>query len=322
MVTRVSEFLATTRGRVVAGAAAAAVAIAVLAWATTPRSSGVDDQWEAPAFAGSVLDGRALVAESNNKALDLVTGKTITIGSVTGGQRFVAGNRLLIVNADRVDGAALNAQQRWTWTAPAGASDLGLVASSRTGTIARYCTAPDQCLLAGIGPSGTTAWTLPEPPSVTGEAVAAPDGGLPTYGLLPCGESTWLLVDPMTSRMVLRVADDVDVAPDGVVTLEEKLADGRCTVTTGESLDRLGSAAQTCSTRPVSHDRLRDGEVLTASEDRLWWWPFTTVRTVELSGQRHFTLISSSPLTVLRLDEEGVTVRDGDCVVRFRIAGT
>jgi hypothetical protein len=33
-------------------------------------------------------------------------------------------------------------------------------------------------------------------------------------------------------------------------------------------------------------------------------------------------VISSSPLTVLRLDEEGVTVRDDDRVVRFRIAGT
>ncbi len=51
-----------------------------------------------------------------NKALDLIGGKTITIGSVSGGERFVAGGRLLIVGTDRVDGAALDASQRWTWT--------------------------------------------------------------------------------------------------------------------------------------------------------------------------------------------------------------
>ena len=98
--------------------AGALVVVALLAWVTTPRSQGVRAQWEAPAFAGRAVADRALVADAENKVLDLVSGRTITLGSVAGGERQIGGERLLITHGSQIDAARLDATQRWTWNDP------------------------------------------------------------------------------------------------------------------------------------------------------------------------------------------------------------
>lgn len=310
-------------GRYAVAAAAALLLVVGIGWATSPRTQGATAVWEARALDGAVLGGRALVADDTNTALDLVGGKTITIGSVTRAERYVAGGRLLMVHGTTVDAAALDAQQRWTWTAPPGTTAVALVASDSKGLVARTCTEAEDCQLVGIGPTGSTRWTMSDPTeSGGGEHARAPWGGLPTYAVLGAGPRTWLLVDPSTSRTMLRVADDVDVAPDGAVTLQERLDSNRCALTTGPGLDDLGVVTQSCG-RPPSHDRgadvrLRDGESLTTSSTRPWWWPFTVQHRIDLSGNRRVTVVSHSPLTLLRLDAEGLTVREGDRVVRYR----
>ena len=172
----------TVRGRMIpiryaVAAVVLVVALVVAGVMTAPHSVGVEGSWEAPDPGGEVLGGRALVADGSNKALDLVSGTTITIGSVSGGDRRVAGGRLLILGADRLDAAALDATQRWTWKAP-GEGTLTLLASTRTATVVRFCptgsTAGAPCTLRGIGPTGGSIWTLTEPSSTAGQVASRP----------------------------------------------------------------------------------------------------------------------------------------------------
>ena len=116
--------------------AGALVVVALLAWVTTPRSQGVRAQWEAPAFAGRAVADRALVADAENKVLDLVSGRTITLGSVAGGERQIGGERLLITHGSQIDAARLDATQRWTWNDPQGNNTLWVLATTRAATIA------------------------------------------------------------------------------------------------------------------------------------------------------------------------------------------
>lgn len=262
-----------------------------------------------------MLGGRALVAAEANKALDLIGGKTITIGSVSGGERFVAGGRLLIVGTDRVDGAALDASQRWTWTAPTGTTSVTLVAATATTVLARTC-AEGACVLNGIGAGGATAWTMPVPASTSGDPVRAPEGGLPAYGILPAGERTWLLVDPRSSRTVLRVADRVEAAPEGTVVLQADTTSGQCEMVTGPDVDSLSTALQPCTQWQPTQAWLPR---LDAEEVLAWWRPWSphlhvTYLTPAGDGPR---LVTAEPVTLLSTDPDGVAVRQGDRVVRY-----
>ena len=85
----------------------------------TPRTHGVQGDWSAKALDGAVVAERALVS-GDNTALDLRTGKTVTLGSVSGGTAVVADDRLIIAGPGRIDSARLDATTRWTWRPPAG----------------------------------------------------------------------------------------------------------------------------------------------------------------------------------------------------------
>ena len=80
--------------------AVSAVAVAVQALAPP----GVRRSWAAPAVAGAVVGERALVSP-DDASVDLVTGKTVRLGSVTGGRRLVADDRMIVVSEGRVVGS-------------------------------------------------------------------------------------------------------------------------------------------------------------------------------------------------------------------------
>ena len=75
-----------------AGLRLAAVIAAVLllafatVFATAPCTEGLDGDWAAAAIHGEVIAGRALVSPYN-VSTDLVTGTTVCLGAVTGGDR-------------------------------------------------------------------------------------------------------------------------------------------------------------------------------------------------------------------------------------------
>ena len=69
---------------------------------TRPGSEDLSDDWAAPEVDGTVVAERALVSPDNT-SVDLVTGKTVRLGSVTGGTRFVADDRMIVVSEGRVD---------------------------------------------------------------------------------------------------------------------------------------------------------------------------------------------------------------------------
>lgn len=306
------------RRRWVLGAAAVLVLLlGVLAWATTPRTSGLSGDWETGAVEGAVLGGRALVAADRNVAIDLVSGKRITIGSVAGGTRAVGANRLLILGADRLDGAALDAQQRWTWTAPTGL-DLTLVATSPTATIIQGCGgAPRSCTLFGVGQTGNTAWSMAQPTSSGTSAPIVGEGGdLPALGVFEAGAGSWNLVDPDSSRVITRAATTARVGRSGAVILDRTVPDGcQSLVLTSLGAAPTSSTASACVEVPPS---LAPQVRTRTTRAPVWYVPLGKGRyAVEVSGRHTGTIVSSSPLAVLRVDDAGLAVREGDLVRRY-----
>jgi hypothetical protein len=319
MPTGAGEVHAGRRSALVAAAAVAALALllGVLALATTPRTQGLSGDWETPTLDGTVLGGRALVAADANVAIDLVSGKRITIGSVTGGKRAVGGDRLLILGADRLDGAALDAQQRWTWTAPSGL-DLALAATSPTITVVQGCGgSPQTCTLFGVGQTGNTAWTMPQPTSSgTQSPVVGADGTLPRFAVLPAAVGSLNLVDPDSSRVVTRAATSARVDPSVVVILDRENADGCSSVVLASVSDSSATpTAPTCVAVPASLT-----PQIRAAQTRLrpWYQPIGKGRyAVELSGRHTGRIVDTAPLTVLRVDDTGVTVLAGELLRRY-----
>jgi len=300
--------------------AGALVVVALLAWVTTPRSQGVRAQWEAPAFAGRAVADRALVADAENKVLDLVSGRTITLGSVAGGERQIGGERLLITHGSQIDAARLDATQRWTWNDPQGNNTLWVLATTRAATIALSCqsqTEPSSCTLYGIGADGTTSWTMPYPSTTDVNPTAAHLAGLPEFAVLPLDAGTVMLIDPATSRTILRSAQETWTSPDGQVFLQDILQNGRCRVTSGRSIDALTTSASAPCRSRSEQAGLRPGEVLRRETARVLWFPVPRRHVVEITGGRHIRVASWHELTVLRVDDDGMTVRDGDSVVRY-----
>jgi len=195
-----------------------------------PRTIGLAGEWSAPAIDGDVLSGRAVVSDDNT-SIDLRTGKTVRLGSVSGGSRWVADDRMLVVRDDRVDSVRLDATARWTWRPP-GARAIRPLAAADGATVLRVCPLPPPgapCDLVGLDQRGRRAWTTDAP----GQRADTPEstrpaGSLPAVAVLRApGGDGYLLVDPATGRRSLVPGVAALPMPDGPVAVTYA-ADGRC----------------------------------------------------------------------------------------------
>lgn len=314
--------------------AALVVVLAVtVGWLTSPRTQGLEGDWETAAVEGEVLGGRALVADGPNVAIDLVTGTRITLGSVRGGSRAIGAGRLLVLGDSTVDGAGLDGRSRWTWQGPP-AHRLALVAATPTTTVVQACGGtPGACRLIGIGPNGKESWQTPQPTAAGSAApVVGADGNLPTVGVLPTEDGTMVLLDPTTSRVVLRPSATASVGRDGALHLSSE-SGGQCRTTTFTTIDRTstsshpgpcssaqGEPAQGRSTSDDPPGGRPPGDTLRTAPGRThaWWWPFGDgAPTIEVSGRHTGRVVGGGPLRELRVDDEGLTVLDGETVRRY-----
>ncbi|MFC7491078.1 MULTISPECIES: hypothetical protein [unclassified Knoellia] len=298
-------------------AALVVVLTLVLGWFTTPRTTGLEGQWETAAVRGEVLGGRALVSSDANVAIDLVSGTRITLGSVSGGSRAVGAGRLLVLNDSVLDGAGLDGRSRWTWQGPP-AHRLRLVAAGPSMTVVHACGGtPGGCRLIGVDNNGRQSWQTPQPTATgTSAPVVGKDGNLPTVGVLTAADGTLLIIDPGSSRVVLRPAADASVGRDGALTLSAA-SDGRCERTTFATLDKVTvlTAPGTCETTPPAPALPTRA---TATRSGVWWWPFGDGRpTLEVGGRHTGRVVSRAPLRSLRVDDLGLTVLDGEVVRRY-----
>lgn len=299
------------------------LALVAVAWSTTPRTKGLEGEWETAAVRGEVLGGRALVGAGSPVAIDLVTGTRITLGSVVGGDPAIGAGRLLVLGDGSLDGAGLDGRSRWTWTGPP-AHRLTLVAAGPTVTVVQACGGtPGGCRLIGVDGTGREAWQTPQP---TASGAAAPvvgsDGSLPTVGVLPTPDGTLVLVDPASSRIVLRPRAEATVGRDGELTLRTPESGG-CVLTTFETLDRTRTTTspQACAS---ARDPARQVDI-TSTASPVWWWPFGEGRpTLEVDagptlgeGRHTGRVVSRDGVEPLRVDDGGVTVLDGDVVRRY-----
>lgn len=291
----------------------------VVGWVTTPGTEGLEGTWETEAVDGDVLGGRALVASGSNVAIDLVSGTRITLGSVSGGTRAIGAGRLLILRDSTLDGAGLDGQSRWTWQGPP-AHILTLVAAASTTTVVQACGGtPVACRLIGIGPNGKESWQTQQPTaSGTASPVIGTDGNLPTVGALPTSDGTVILLDPVSSRIVLRPPAEASVGRDGALTLSADEG-GQCLRTTFDTLDRASTSTTAGACGPSSPPvAAPEATTVETTRTRVWWWPFGDGRaTLEVGGRHTGRVVGDDPLRELRTDAEGVTVRDGDMVRRY-----
>jgi len=291
----------------------------VVGWLTTPGTEGLEGEWETAAVRGEVLGGRALVGDDSTVAIDLVSGTRITLGSVTNGTRAIGAGRLLVLQDSTLDGAGLDGRSRWTWQGPP-AHQLALVAAGPSITVVQACGGtPVACRLIGVDTNGNQSWQTPQPTATgTSEPTVGSDGNLPTVGVLTAADGTLLLVDPGTSRVVLRSAAAASVGRDGALTLSTTSA-GQCTRTTFQTLDRTtnASAAGPCPATETTAVGPAP-TTTTASRSGVWWWPFGDGRpTLEVSGRHTGRVVSRDALRTLRLDDTGLTVLDGQTVRRY-----
>lgn len=303
--------------------AALVVAVAVgVGWLTRPATEGLDGVWEAAAVDGEVLGGRALVATDDNVAVDLVSGTRITLGSVSGGTRAIGAGRLLVLRDDgprpTLDGAGLDGGSRWTWQGPP-AHRLTFVAAASATTVVQACGGtPVACRLIGVGTNGRESWQVQQPTASGTEApVLGADGNLPTVGALPTKDGTVVLVDPTSSRILLRPPAEASVGRDGALTLSTA-AGGECRRTTFTTLDRSSTATSpgSCDASPPAS--ATDTTVRGGARAHAWWWPFGDGRaTLEVGGRHTGRVVGDDPLRALRVDDDGITVREGEVVRRY-----
>lgn len=292
----------------------------VVGWVTTPGTDGLEGDWETAAVRGEVLGGRALVGTDSTVAIDLVSGTRITLGSVTEGTRAIGSGRLLVLHDGTLDGAGLDGASRWTWKGPP-AHELDLVAASPSTTVVQACGGtPSACRLIGVDNNGKQSWETPQPSATgTSKPTVGTDGNLPTVGVLTAADGTLLLVDPETSRIVLRPKAATSVGRDGALTLHTASA-GQCSSTTFQTLDRSATVptAGPCPTTADGSSDTAASSRATLTRTHVWWWPFGDGRpTLEVSGRHTGRVVSRDALRALRLDDTGITVLDGDIVRRY-----
>lgn len=152
--------------------------------------------------------------------------------------------------------------------------------------------------------------------------VVGSDGSLPTVGVLPTPDGTLVLVDPVSSRIVLHPRAEADVGRDGELTLRATESGG-CVLTAFETLDRTRTTTTPQACASVMDPARRVD--LTSTASPVWWWPFGegkpalevdagfTLRAARHTGR----VVSRDPVEPLRVDEDGVTVLVGDLVRRY-----
>jgi hypothetical protein len=305
--------------RVVVGVAAAALLTlwGVLAHATTPRTEGLEPQWATDALEGEVV-GLALLS-GDHTAVDLVTGKRITLGSATGGTPYVGNGILIITRGTRVDAATLDAKTRWSWTAPAGTTPTPLAARNGT-TILGICptaTDPDGgCALVGLDTQGKQAWRIEANGPVTPPAGRA----LPAVLASPVAGGGVLVTDPVSGRQTLQPGKVAATAPDGTVVLTAEQG-GKCVLSrfTGPDPERT-QVLDRCPADPVASDVRVVTTRHTTPLNPLRWGRTTTVLRLELTtGKELGQVAGTGRLEPLLLTPEAVVVRTGDEIVRHAI---
>jgi hypothetical protein len=196
--------------------------LAVTLHLLSPRTTGLEGDWSAKAVAGPVVAGRAVLS-GDHTALDLRTGKTVTLGSVRGGTPYVADDRLLVASQGQVDSARLDATARWTWRAPAGTTVIPVAASGGS-TIVLACPAKGSCRLVGLDAQGKEGWSA----DGANRREPLPSGGLPRVDATSAGGGV-LVTDPASGRSSLQPGRSFLALPDGPV-VTEVVQEGRCVV--------------------------------------------------------------------------------------------
>ena len=308
--------------RTIAYAVTAALVVAlalVVGWFTTPRTAGLEGQWEASAVRGEVLGGRALVSADSNVAIDLVSGTRITLGSVTGGSRAIGAGRLLVLR----DTAP---RRRRVSTAGRGGPGRDLPPTRspssqrvRRSTVVQACGGtPGACRLIGVDNNGRQSWQTPQPTATgTSTPVVGTDGNLPTVGR------------PHRRRRH-PAPHRPRVEPGRAASCSQRLRRPR---RSAHPECRLGGPVRAHDLRDArpgdgGHDSwdLRSADPAdptTGHPDHrdasgVWWWPFGDGRpTLEVGGRHTGQVVSREPLRSLRVDDAGLTVLDGEVVRRY-----
>lgn len=188
----------------------------------SPRTTGLEGDWSATSVGGPVVAGRAVVS-GDHMALDLRTGKTVTLGSVRGGTPYIADDRLVIASPGQVDSARLDATARWTWRAPAGATVTPLAASAGS-TLVLTCPAQGACRRVGLDARGKESWSSDD----AARRDPLPAGPLPRVDVTSVGGGA-LVTDPASGRASLQPGRSFLAMPDGAV-VTEVVQDGACVI--------------------------------------------------------------------------------------------
>ena len=195
-----------------------------------PATEGLSGDWATTAISGVVVADRAIVSPDNS-SIDLRTGKTVRLGSVTGGTRHVGDDRMVVVGAGRVDSVRLDATQRWTWH-PEAPSTVTPLAAAQGQTVLRVCpqASPRQCELVGVDARGRTAWATDAPGQTAAtEPLTDAAGALPSVAVLraPGPDAGLFLVAPETGQRTMVPGAAALPAPSGVVAVTYR-SGGRC----------------------------------------------------------------------------------------------
>lgn len=317
--------LRTRRGRLLGAAAVLAVvaALVVTAYATTPRTHGVAGDWEARPLAGHVV-GRVLLS-GDHTALDLRTGKSVSLGSAAGGRPYAGDGRLVIAGAGRLDSVGLDGTNRWTWRAAAGQTPVPL-AARRGSTVVATCpvggSAP--CDLVGLDARGHEAWRAPG-----SSYVAAPGAqGLPhAYARANQGGGV-VVLDPVDGREALVPGQRLTAVPDGPVVVSA-VQGGQCVLTAYDGADAAWTRvlARCADGVPPGEEPGRSAELTVTRRSRatpanpLRWGSPTTVLTVAdaRTGRSLAQVAATGRLDLLLLDGRALVVRTAEGIVRYTV---
>lgn len=315
-----------TRRRRLLGAGAAVgilAALALAAYAATPRTHGVAGDWEAKPLAGRVV-GRVLLS-GGHTALDLRSGKSVSLGSAVGGRAYAGDGRLVVAGDHRVDSVGLDGTGRWTWRAPAGQVPVPL-AARRGSTLVATC--PDEasapCDLVGLDSRGHEAWRAPG-----GSHVAAPGAqGLPhAYARANQGGGV-VVLDPVDGREALVPGQRLTAVPDGPVVVSAAQG-GQCVLTAYDGADPAWTrvSARCADDVPPSEEAGGAAHLTVTRRSRatpanpLRWGAPTTVLTVvdTRTGRQLGRVASTGRLDLLLLDGDGLVVRTDEGITRYTL---
>ena len=331
----------------VVGLLAAVLAVGHLA---SPRTQGLSGEWSASAADGDVVAGRALVSGGNG-ALDLRTGKSVRLGSVSGGAAFYADERLLVVSGGRIDSVRLDASARWTWQAPTDHLATPLAASGGSTLVADCPASPaTACRLVGLDATGKPGWESSDAP----RPVDPPRAALPRVHAQRVDGGGVVLTDPVSGRTSLQPGSSFVTVPDGPVVVPVQQG-GQCVVSLYTAPDPLWTRVLgPCPGGKLPAVVVRDGAVVLTWQGRtrrlatatgvtlpgpgpgalvatrhtgsslldpLRWGKDTAVLelTDARTGEVRARLVTDEPVALLVLEPAAIVVREGDRVVRYTL---